>query len=242
MNKEYQFTLENFIYVVKRRIVWVILIGIAAAALTAGVGYYFITPKYSSTAKLYVNMTRDQNNVLNQSELTVAKSLVSTYIVVIESDSVLGQVADEAGVDYTPSELRDNIKASSIANTEAFSVTVTDPSAKTAKKLADAIVKIAPDEILRVVEAGSVKIIDSPKEAAEPDDSGLKIYTAVAFIFAALVAFVIFFLTEVMDVTVYTEEDLAQSFDYPIIGTIPTFADADIGGKGKKKSRREVEK
>lgn len=239
MNKEYQFNLDTFFYIVRRRIAWVLIIGIIASVATALLCNFLIVPKYSSTAKLYVNTTQEQSALLTQSDLTVAKSLVATYIVVIESDAVLERVADEAGVPYTAEEIRDNIKASSISGTEAFSVTVSDPDSKVAKKLADAIVKIAPDEILRVVEAGSVKIIDSPKEAVEPDSTGIALYTAIAFIFGVVVSFVAFFLSEVMDVTVYTEEDLTRQFDYAIIGTIPNIVGAEDSSKKKKKARRE---
>lgn len=236
MNKAYQFNLESFFYVLKKRAAWIIIIGILAAAAVGVFGYLFITPEYSSTATFYVNTTKEQKTYLTQADLTVAKSLVSTYIVVIESDTSLERVASEAGVSYTPKQLRENIKAASISDTEAFSVTVTDPDPKVALKLANAIVKVAPDEILRVVEAGSVKIIDQPKEATVPDESGLAIFAAVAFVFGVLVSFTVFFLVEVLDVTVYTEEDLTRQFDYTVIGVIPTISSVETGKKEKRKN------
>lgn len=238
MNKEYKFSLESFFLVVRRRIVWVLLISIICAVATALIGKVLMVPKYSSTAKLYVNTAEGQTSYITQSDLTVAKSLVSTYIVIIESDTTLEQVAEKAGVKYTPEQLRDRLVAGSISDTEAFFVTVTDEDPQIAKDIADAIVEVAPSEILRVVEAGSVKDIDQPKFATEPDENNLKVFTVISFIFAALVSFVIFFLVDVLDVTVYTEEDLTRMFNKPIIGIIPTIESTELDQKNKKKKAK----
>lgn len=227
---------EQFFGIVRKRLVWIIAIGILAAILVGILSVFLITPKYSSTAKLYVNAKHaTQENSITQAELTVAKSLVDTYIVIIQSDTTLEQVAQMAGVKYTPKEIRKNLKAISLNDTEAFSVTVTDPDPEIALNIANAIVVVAPQEIVRVIEAGSVKIIDNPKLATEANDTGLSRNVIIGFFAGALISFVAFFLAEILDVTIYDEEDLEGQFNYPIIGIIPSITGIDGSEKSKLK-------
>lgn len=237
MEKRREINPEQFFGIVRKRLVWIVAIGALTAVLVGILTVFFITPKYSSTAKLYVNSNQEKNTYLTQSDLSVAKSLVDTYIVIIESDTALEQVAEMAGVDYTPAEIRKILKAASLDGTEAFYVTVTDPDPEIALNIANAIVEVAPKEIMRVVEAGSVKIIDSPKLAEESNDMGTTRNIILGFFAGAVISFVVFFLAEILDVTIYDEEDLEGQFGYPIIGVIPmiTVADGTEKTKGKAK-------
>ncbi len=237
MEKRREINPEQFFGIVRKRMVWIVAIGILSAILVGVLSFLFIEPKYSSTAKLYVNTTHDKTTIITQAELTVAKSLVDTYIVVIESDSTLEQVAHMAGVNYTPAQIRKNLRAASLDGTEAFSVTVTDPDPEVALNIANAIVTIAPNEIVRVVKAGGVEIIDNPKLAGEPNDTGLKRNIIIGFFAGAVISFVIFFLVEILDVTIYDEEDLDGQFGYPIIGIIPAIVPPDTTEKGKVKAK-----
>lgn len=239
MERKYEMNPEQFFYIVKRRIAWIIVIGVLTGALVGILSALFITPKYSSSTKLYVNNTQDKTAYITQSDLAVAKSLVATYIVVIESDTTLEKVAAEADVDYTPKEIRKNLKAASISGTEAFSVTVTDPDADVAYRLAAAIVAVAPDEISRVVEGGNVKVIDQPKMALEPNSTGVVRNAVIGFFAGLVVSFVVFFLTELLDITIYEEEDLDGKFAYPVIGVIPMIATPGSTDKPKRTTRRE---
>lgn len=239
MDKQTEINLEKLLYVIRKRIILIIALGIACAVLAGALSYVLVTPEYSSSVKLYVNMTREQQTYITQSDITVAKSLVSTYIVVIKSDSFLEQVAERAGVSYTPEKIKSEISAGAISNTEAFTVTVTDRDKDVAFSIAEAIADLAPDEILRVVEAGSVKIIDPPKVAKEANDTGLARNTILGFIGGIVVSFAIFFFIEIMDVTVYSEEDFEGMFDYAVIGTVPNIVtDSPVDKVNEKKKKK----
>lgn len=242
MDRHSEITLEKFLYVVRKRLILIIAIGVACAVLAGVLSVLLITPEYSSTVKLYVNTTQDQKTYITQSDITVAKSLVSTYIVVIKSDSFLEQVAEKAGVSYSPEKVRSELTAGAISNTEAFSVTVTDRDKNVAFSIAQAIADLAPDEIVRVVEAGSVKIIDPPKLAKDHNDIGTTRNVVLGFIAGFIISFAIFFFAEVMDVTIYSEEDLEGKFGYPIIGTIPSIVVENPSEKIKKRKKKASKK
>jgi len=130
------------------------------------------------------------------------------------------------------------MSASSVSGTEIFKVSISDVDKKNAYLLVSAMAERGPQEIKRVVECGNVSVVDKPKMATEPNSIGLKRNVALAVTAAAAISFVIFFLKEIFDVTVYTEEDLTENFKYPVIGTIPSIVpqqDRQKKGKGASK-------
>ena len=93
---------------------WVICV---AAALVAAVSLcwslFLITPLYQSTAMFYVNNNSlavgDTSFNITSSDITASKSLVNTYIVILNSRTCLNNVIEEEKLDYSYSELKDMI-------------------------------------------------------------------------------------------------------------------------------------
>jgi capsular polysaccharide biosynthesis protein len=64
----------------------IVLAAIVMGGIAFGFTYNFIEPTYQANIKVYVNNTSQTNTgVVSQSELTVAKQLVQTYIVTLKS-------------------------------------------------------------------------------------------------------------------------------------------------------------
>ena len=139
-----------------------IIVALLFAIVSFVVTKNMIKPEYQATSKLYVFNKSDvgTSGAVSSSDISTSKILVNTYIVVLQSDSVLGQVVDtiseyqgKEGFEYlgtepyTTGQLRQMISAGSINSTESFSVTVTAHDPYQAKFINDAILYFLPDEI-----------------------------------------------------------------------------------------------
>ena len=100
------------------RIWWII-----GAALICGLAAFLISDfaiprKYQSNVSMYVRNKEDQKQDINNSDLSVSKSLVSTYIVILNNDAVMEQVGEQLLKQHTPEELSGNftIKNGQITN------------------------------------------------------------------------------------------------------------------------------
>lgn len=235
MENKNQINLETLWYVLRRRIVLIIAAGLILG-LGAGLATkLFVKPDYVSSVKFYVNASTNQKSI-NQSDLNVAKSLVDTYIEIIKSDTFLEDIAKVSGVEYDPSDIRRRMSASSVSGTEIFRVTIADKDYKTAYILASSIAEKGPTEIERVVVGGKVSVVDRPKMPTEPNSTGAARNAVLGGIAGAIAVFVVFLIREVLDVTIYAEEDLTDHFEFPIIGTIPNIV-SENEVKGKKLSK-----
>ncbi len=222
--------------------IWLILlVTVIFAIVSFGYTKYLVTPKYTATSKLYVYNSSEKTTLghVSSSDISTSKILVDTYIVILESDSVLNQVCErikecqelgEEGYEYfygkvyTPDILRKMISASSINNTESFQIVVTATDPYEAKSINDGILYFLPNEIIRVVKAGAVEIIDYASVPTEPSSPNIMRNTAIGAIlgFVFICGTIVVF--SLLDMHIHSKDDLAESFkDIPILGVIPSY-------------------
>ena len=180
------------------------------------------------------------DSTITSTELTASQDLVNTYIYILKSDTVLEAVIKDLDLNISPSALRSGISAQQADKTVAFEVTVTASGPKTAAKIANSIAKIAPKEIVRVVKAGGVEIIDYSKVPTKPSSPNLSLNITIAALAAMFISFVAFFLYELFDTTITSERDIIGEFDIPILGTVPNLENNTENSKYPSKDSKIV--
>lgn len=225
-NKDIEIDLGKIFYKMRNKFIYIIIFTIVAAIVSGLITHFCIKPKYSATTKMYVYSNTDRistDSTITSTELTASQDLVNTYIYILKSDTVLEAVIKDLNLsNMTPAALRSCIDASQASKTVAFEVTVTANEAKMAAKIANSIAKIAPKEIVRVVKAGGVEIIDYAKIPSAPSSPNLTKNILIAAIAGLLLSFAGFFLYEFFDTTITGERDIIGEFDIPILGTVPS--------------------
>lgn len=228
--------------------IWIIII----AALVGGAGAFCISkfviaPKYSSNVSMYVksNDNAEQKSVDYQT-ITASKSLVSTYIEILNNDVVMDEVAARLEGLYKKSKLEEyfqldddgHITAASVRSyftmeaaneTEVLRITAVTTNPKLSANLCNIMADVAPDFLIRVVGAGSVEKIGDAKVYYDKVAPSVRRYTAIGFIGFAVVAVAIIFIIDAVDNTVKDSNEMSDKYQKPIIGEIIT-----IGGKTSK--------
>lgn len=111
------------------------LLAIALCALIGlfgafGISKFLIAPQYTASVKMFVEMT-DQSavNIYGLNELNYVRSLVPSYIEMLQVNDFYRKLAEDANVDYTPAQLRDDIGFSIQNDTQVFKISVSTRSA-----------------------------------------------------------------------------------------------------------------
>jgi len=217
----------------------IILAAIVMGGIAFGVTYNFIAPKYQASVKVYVNNTNQSSTTtLTQSDITVAKQLVKTYIVTLKSRTTLNQIITEAGLEYDFNELNEMISAAAINETEVFEVTVTSEDAKEAALIANTIADILPSRITEIVENSSVRIVDYAIIDEEPVSPSYVKNVAIGALAGIVIAVALIFLQFVLDNKIHSEEYLIEHYKYPILAVIPDLNTASKQKYYKKKKSR----
>jgi capsular polysaccharide biosynthesis protein len=97
--------------------------------------------------------------------------------------------------------------------------------------IVNTIIDVAPEQIVRVVKAGGVEIIDSAKLPLDPSSPNIKMNTLIGVFHRFFLSFVIIILIVKFDTKVRDEEDLTKSFTIPVLGSIPTLVAHNAGQK-----------
>ncbi len=208
--------------------VWVIILCTLIGGVAAfGISAFVLDPTYTSRVSMYVNSnTERENTIANLNDINASQKLVSTYIEILKSDNVLSKVITETGFTYTPEQIRKMLTASAVNGTEIFEVKITTEDANEAAVIANTIAAVAPEEIIRVVKAGSVELIDEAVPATSPSSPNVLLNTIIGLMLGGVLSVLGVLVAEMLDNRIKTEDDLKKGYDFPILGTIPDLEDA----------------
>jgi len=211
---------------------WVIVISfLLCGVLSYTYTTLFISPVYISRGSLYINnksnITQNPNIYINNitaNDLTVALKLVDTYSVILKSNRFMEIVSEKVNLPYTFNQIKDMVSFKGVNETEVLSLSVEADNPDHANKIAQAILENSKSEITRVVEAGSVKIIDDASMPVSPSSPNKKGNTLIGMILGLVISVGILLLIKILDISVKDEEDLQVHYNIPVVGSIPTLS------------------
>ena len=178
-------------------------------------------PQYKSTGTLYISTQKEQKtDDVNTTALTGAKNLMPTYIEILKAKPFLQTVSDDIDNKYSWSEITENTTIENIKDTNMISIRVKCEDSHDAYLICSSIVNNAFDEIIRVFDGGSVKLIDIPEEAPSPESTNSLKRGIIGFLAGAAVAMLIIFLINMFDTRVKNSDELRRKYNLPILGEV----------------------
>ena len=214
-----------FFYLLKR--CWLIIL--CAAIGFAGLYWYtayYQKDRYTAHATVYVlngNPNLVNYQYTNVSDLNSAVALLDTYTVVIKSAKVMSAVTERLIADYpgiSSEFIASTLSMGSVSDTGVLMIMSTTSDAKLSADICNAVVDVAPAEIIRVVSAGNIEIIDYAEVPEFPDyRSPLKrglIGAVAGGILASMLLAVIF----LMNRKVTDTENLTENYTPPVLAEI----------------------
>ncbi|MBQ3306971.1 MAG: hypothetical protein IJG68_02130 [Bacilli bacterium] len=206
----------------KGKISWII-ISIAIALVIGNIYTMFTRVPYykSSTSLVLVSEHGSDNSTYNTSEQQLNKNLVSTYSEIIKSKMVLNTVISNLGLNYTATELQNNIMVSSVSNTEVIRISVSDADSNLAAQIADETANVFVQEVNKFYKLNNVTVLDKAEVALKPYNVNYVkdniIYLLVGLIISCEVIFIFFY----FDTTIKTSDEIEKKLGLTVIGTVP---------------------
>lgn len=220
--------LTEILSAVRQHLLELIFVTLAAALVGFMASKFLMTPKYDSSALMIVNTRQDVNANVTSDQINSATKLVSTYSIIIKSDTVLQQVIDNLGLNLTYAQLNKRVTVAAVDDTQVMKITVQSDSPEWARQVCEQIITVAPDVIKEAVEAGSIKVISNPSLATEPVSPNIMKNTMLAAAVGFVLVIGIIVLQVLLDNKINTEEDVTKYLDMTVLGVIPQY---DQGGK-----------
>lgn len=122
---------------------------------------------------------------------------------------------------YSNQTLRGMISANALNSTEILEVKVTSKDPEEAAEIANTLAKLAPPEIIRVVQAGGVELIDEAVVNVNPVAPNIQLNTVIGALLGAVLACLGILILAMLDTRIKSEEDLQRQYELPVLGVIP---------------------
>lgn len=218
-----QLNLISIIDILLRRWTIILLSAILVGVFSFVYSEVVISPVYSSNASLYVNSSKQNiSEDVSSATLSSSRQLVMTYAEILKARTFLEVIATDLDGKYTVNQIKNMITMEALNETEILSITVRGTSANDVYRITKSIIKYAPDELIRVVEAGSVKVLDDASETKTPVSPNIRNNTFIGVFVGILLGSLMIIVLELFDTRIKSGDELSQRYKEPLLGEIPS--------------------
>lgn len=230
--EEIQIDLLEVFYILKKRILWILLAGILGAAVFGGVSKYMIAPKYSSSAMLYI--LSKETTLTSLADLQIGSQLTKDYKVIITSRPVLEEVIQKMKLDINYKTLRNMIEIGNPIDTRVLTITITDSDPTRAKQIVDQLSNSASSYISDIMEMVPPKLIEEGEITINKVSPSNTKNAAIGGLLGILIVCGISVMQLILNDTIQTEEDITKYLGVSILASLPEWSN----DKKAKKQRR----
>lgn len=213
---------------------WILLVTALVFGIVAFVYLeVFVDPLYRTDGTLYVNAQREYSVNVSQGGMSASQELLLTYKEILTRRTFLTGVASDMAYRYSVSELKGMISMDSINDTEILEITVTGKVPEDVYQICHSVLLRASDELIRVINAGSVKILDDGLIPTSPISPNVKGDTLLAALVGIVFGALFILLLELFDTRIKSREDIIEKYEEPLLGEIPILIPVDAEGDDK---------
>ncbi|WP_018663345.1 YveK family protein [Heyndrickxia acidiproducens] len=236
-------SLKDLMQVLRKRMMMITLIALAAMVVTAVISYFVITPVYESSTQILVNKASDDQSLYTANEVQTNVQLVNTYNVIIKSPAILDKVIKDLKLDMTTDELNEKLTISSEQNSQVFTLSVKDTDPYMAAKIANKIGDVFKRQIKSIMKVDNVTVISKAQVPQVPVQPKPLLNIAIALVVGLMVGVAVAFLLEYLDNTIKDEQDIENILELPVLGVIGQIDDQELASSHRsgKKTKRKVE-
>ncbi len=229
-----ELTLPKLLEILKRNIAWLIISAIIFALLTFGYSYGFLSPSYTNQMKLIVEYPE---GISDYTDITLMRRMVVTYIDILNTTDYALLIKQNCDTSLSVNEIKASMEFTSFEESEAFILKVTCKTPEDCQKITETVSKTVKTHIDNFYGYKlSLATIESPPSI--PTEVGIPFArnTLVGALLGALLAGCYAVVRSLYDISVKSEDDLAQHYDIPILGTVPDFTAKRRSNKSRKKA------
>lgn len=217
--------IKQFLIMIRKKVIFIVLIPILVSFIAALVSVYFVTPIYQASSTVYITPQKSvlEGEVTYQ-EIITNQQLVKDYRELIKSKLITKAVLEELEIhDVTPSDLSNRITVSSKNDTRILEIKVEDTNPVRCMELSNTLCEVFLEKSLDLAKANNVSILDTAEVPLTPIKPNVTLYTLLAFLTSLFATIGIFYLLEIISETIKTSEDIETYLDLNVLGTIPSF-------------------
>ena len=188
--------------------------------------FVLLEPKYQSTTSILLagsSSSQDgENTGITSTEMTLNKSLVSTYSELIKSKNILSEVIENLGIDKSEGGLKANISVSEVEDTDLIQISVVDADPTLAQRIAKEIAIVFIEKVANgVYKINNAQVWDAAEVPEVPYNinhaKDLLIFAVAGFVIACIYVLI----ANMLDTTVKSKEDIERKLGLTVLTSMP---------------------
>ena len=252
--KEKEITLKTLLDVLKKSYIVMIIAAILLASAAAAFVAIIVKPTYRANATFWVSSSSASYDYASQAMTAAASAIASSCVELVSEDLPVrravqyGNLTEKLGYENENECVKAVRKMVTATKKETgsfiFYITVNGPKKEDVAEIVMALKAVMPEvmsDLLKVKQSEtSASLLTSISAPTEADvitvkTSPVKVFALVAIV-VAMLTYLVYFIISIFDTVVYSEATVKESFDYPILGNIPSFDDG-VGAKALRGKR-----
>lgn len=222
-----EISLSSIFAIILRRIWLVIVVAILCAGLAFGYCNFLATPVYSAKSSILITnggiITDGHNDSIQTNDLSASIYLVDTCVDILKSQGIYQDLSEAIGGKYSFQQLKSGFSVAKRDDKNLFIdiyFSSTDP--EEAVLIVNAFTDICPTYMSGKLPPVTVEVMDKAVGASMVYPKTFSSIVMFGFLGAAVTC-VFLLLLAFLDQTIKSEEDFMQSFDIPVLGSVPNF-------------------
>ena len=213
---------------------WLVLVcAVLGAVIALGFTQFFITPMYTSTAKMLV-LSKD-TTISSLADLQIGSQLTNDYTILIRSRTVLERTIANLGLNMTDRQLRERLTINNPTSSRILEISVQDPDPERAFQIVEELSNVASDFIGESMEVTNPRIIEKGVVPTHKSSPNRTKNTAVGLLLGAALAIAIIVIQLMLNDAVTSEEDVNKYLNLPVLALLPQKDSAATDSSKKKK-------
>lgn len=197
----------------------IVLACLLGALIAAVCTFYFMTPMYTATSKLYVVNAKD--SAINLSDLQIGNYLASDYTEVFSNWHVHEMVLQRLGLDYTYSQLAEMVSVENPKDTRILYVNVVSDDPQEAKDMADTYAQVAREFIAVKMDTEQPNIFEEALLPSRPSSPNKSRNIIMGFMIGLILSCSVIIAQFLMDDRLRSADDIEKYVQLPTLGVMP---------------------
>ena len=214
----------------------IVFIAFLCTAIAGLYTFYYVTPIYESTAKLYVLNSGD--SAINLSDLQVGAYLASDYIEVFKTWEVHEMVIQNLGLPYSNDYMQGMLSIANPSNTRILYITFKSPDPHEAMEIANEYAAVAISFISKTMSTEEPNIMSEALEPVYPTSPRKTFNLMLGFIVGLMISVGAIALRFVIDDKIKTADDIRKYSNLSVLAVVPTLRRNRMHRKSAKRERK----
>ncbi|MCD7810029.1 MAG: Wzz/FepE/Etk N-terminal domain-containing protein [Erysipelotrichaceae bacterium] len=225
MNEEIEINLLELFEYLKKRLGKIIIVTLVCMIISAAITIFVIPNEYTSTARIFPKMetSSDSGTVTDTNSISVNTSMINNYVELIGGTTILGEVADELGLERD--DVQSYISVSNESDTMIINITATTTDPELSKEIVDTTIDVFYAEIKEKLDVDNMITVDKAEVAETPSSPSFTRNVAIAGLIGIVLSCGYYFIMFMLDTHIHNKEEAEKYLEIPVLGVIPYFED-----------------